>query len=137
EGLSGLSHVIFDEIHYLSDESRGTVWEESIIFMPPKIRLLGLSATIPNAQELADWIGEIKGHEVKVVQKTDRIVPLEHKVFHPRTGITTLNQLYKFWAKKKQAEEKAGLPNRRRESALSHLDLVRAVRRRDGFPCLY
>jgi superfamily II RNA helicase len=60
--LEGLSHVIFDEIHYLADESRGTVWEESIIFMPAGIRLLGLSATIPNARELAAWITDIKGH---------------------------------------------------------------------------
>ncbi|NLW59878.1 MAG: DEAD/DEAH box helicase [Firmicutes bacterium] len=137
EELNGLSHVIFDEIHYLSDESRGTVWEESIIFMPPGIRLLGLSATIPNAQELADWIREIKGHEVKVVQKTDRIVPLEHRVFHPLTGITTLDRLYRFWAKQKQGEAKAVHPVNRRERALSHLDLVRAVRNRDGLPCLY
>ena len=41
-----MSHVIFDEIHYLADEDRGTVWEESIIFMPEHMRLLGLSATI-------------------------------------------------------------------------------------------
>ncbi len=137
EELIGLSHVIFDEIHYLSDESRGTVWEESIIFMPPEVRLLGLSATIPNAQELADWIREIKGHQVKVVQKTDRIVPLEHWVFHPDTGITSLDRLYRFWAKKKQREAKTDLPAHRHERALSHLDLVRAVRNRDGLPCLY
>jgi superfamily II RNA helicase len=137
EELQGLSHVIFDEIHYLSDESRGTVWEESIIFMPPGIRLLGLSATIPNAQELADWIREIKGHEVKVVEKTDRIVPLEHRVFHPLTGITTRDQLFKYWAKKRQAEIKTEQPTSRRERNLSHLDLVQAVRRRKGLPCLY
>ncbi|MDD4792889.1 MAG: DEAD/DEAH box helicase, partial [Firmicutes bacterium] len=49
--LDGVSHVIFDEIHFIADEERGTVWEESIIFMPEQMRLLGLSATIPNAEE--------------------------------------------------------------------------------------
>ncbi len=139
EELFGLSHVVFDEIHYLSDESRGTVWEESIIFMPPEIRLLGLSATIPNAHELAAWISEIKGHEVKVVQKTDRIVPLEHRVFHPLTGITTLNKLYKVWSRqqKQNNETETRSPAARRQQALSHLDLVRAVQERDGLPCLY
>ncbi|HEY8344499.1 MAG TPA: DEAD/DEAH box helicase, partial [Bacillota bacterium] len=83
ERLADLSHVVFDEIHYLSDEDRGTVWEESIIFMPKNLRLLGLSATIPNARELADWIAEIKGHPVQVVIKKDRAVPLEHFVYHP------------------------------------------------------
>lgn len=137
EELNGLSHVIFDEIHYLSDESRGTVWEESIIFMPPEVRLLGLSATIPNAQELAAWISEIKGHEVKVVQKTDRIVPLEHKVFHPLTGITTLKKLNQVWSRQQRSENGARAPLERRQRFLSHLDLVRAVHQRDGLPCLY
>ncbi|HBR33384.1 MAG TPA: helicase [Firmicutes bacterium] len=137
EELEGLSHVIFDEIHYLADESRGTVWEESIIFMPPGIRLLGLSATIPNARELADWITEIKGHEVKVVQKTERVVPLEHKVFHPQTGITTLKKLEKHWAQQQKEAPKSAAPTRRRDQALNHLELVRAVHRRDGLPCLY
>ncbi|NLW56294.1 MAG: DEAD/DEAH box helicase [Firmicutes bacterium] len=137
EELNDLSHVIFDEIHYLSDESRGTVWEESIIFMPPQIRLLGLSATIPNADELAEWIQEIKGHQVKVVQKTDRIVPLAHFVYNPLTGVTTLPRLRKAWEKKLQAEA-GGQPARGKSKALcTHSDLIREVRKRDGLPCLY
>lgn len=135
--LNGLSHVIFDEIHYLSDASRGTVWEESIIFMPPQIRLLGLSATIPNAAELAAWIQEIKGHQVKVVQKTDRIVPLAHLVFNPLTGLTTLPQLQKAWEKKKQAEVGSPPSRERRKSLCSHSDLIRQIKKRDGLPCLY
>ncbi|MBI2142768.1 DEAD/DEAH box helicase [Candidatus Woesearchaeota archaeon] len=63
-----VSYVIFDEIHYINDVERGYVWEESIIFSPPHIRMLCLSATIPNADEFARWIAKIKGHEVVVVQ---------------------------------------------------------------------
>ena len=48
--------VIFDEIHYLDDPERGTVWEEAILFTPVEIRILALSATVPNVRQLADWI---------------------------------------------------------------------------------
>src|SRR6266446_3797548 len=53
--------VILDEAHYLGDEERGHVWEESIILTPPRIRLLLLSATIGNAEEFASWIAEVRG----------------------------------------------------------------------------
>ena len=54
--VEDISYVIFDEIHYLADVERGAVWEESIIFSPPHVRFLCLSATIPNArQRLFRW----------------------------------------------------------------------------------
>ena len=51
--LHDVSYVVFDEIHYISDIERGYVWEESIIFSKPNVRMLCLSATIPNADEFA------------------------------------------------------------------------------------
>lgn len=68
--------LIFDEVHYINDLERGTVWEESIIFAPPGIQFICLSATMPNVQELADWISEVRGAEVHVVRETHRPVPL-------------------------------------------------------------
>ena len=69
--------VIFDEAHYLGDEDRGHVWEEAIILTPPRIRMLLLSATIGNAQELARWIEELRGVPCRVVTRPgDRPVPL-------------------------------------------------------------
>jgi superfamily II RNA helicase len=69
--------VIFDEAHYLGDEDRGHVWEEGIILTPPRIRMLLLSATIGNAQELARWIEELRGIRCGVVTRPgDRPVPL-------------------------------------------------------------
>lgn len=139
ERLAGFSHVIFDEIHYLSDEERGTVWEESIIFMPDNLRLLGLSATIPNAAELAAWIQEIKEHPVKVVHKKDRVVPLEHYVYHPLTGPTGFNQLKKAWQKRKKREGERGSPagGERTWKGLDHKELIKSVHRRNGLPALY
>jgi len=64
--VSEIEYVVFDEIHYMSDPERGTVWEEAIIFSPPHIRFLCLSATIPNAEEFASWIQAIKNHQVEV-----------------------------------------------------------------------
>ena len=61
--------VILDEAHYLADEERGHVWEEAIILSPPRIRLLLLSATIGNAYEFASWIGEVRGTNVRVINR--------------------------------------------------------------------
>lgn len=61
--------VILDEAHYLADEDRGHVWEEAIILSPPRIRLLLLSATIGNAEEFASWIEEVRGTQVKIINR--------------------------------------------------------------------
>ncbi|MFZ5633295.1 MAG: DEAD/DEAH box helicase [Bacillota bacterium] len=77
EMLDDMTHVIFDELHYLDDRERGTAWEESIIFAPPHIRIVGLSATVPNVHELASWIADVRGQPVKVIEERCRAVPLE------------------------------------------------------------
>lgn len=61
--------VILDEAHYLGDEDRGHVWEEAIILSPPRIRLLLLSATVGNADEFANWIEEVRGVSVQVINR--------------------------------------------------------------------
>jgi len=132
--LEGISHIIFDEIHYLSDEERGTVWEESIIFMPPQMRLLGLSATIPNARELADWISEIKNHHVSVILKKERAVPLEHFIFEKHQGATNLKALMKY-RQELMASEKGTFIGRDMET--THLDLIKYITKQKGLPCLY
>jgi ATP-dependent RNA helicase HelY len=76
EWMENISHVIFDEVHYLDDVERGTAWEESIIFAPPHIRILGLSATVPNIHDLACWMEEVRGEKVVVVEEYRRAVPL-------------------------------------------------------------
>jgi ATP-dependent RNA helicase HelY len=69
--------VVFDEAHYLGDEDRGHVWEEAIVLTPPRIRMLLLSATIGNAEELAAWIAEVRGVRCGVVTRPGaRPVPL-------------------------------------------------------------
>ena len=74
--LSAYAWVIFDEVHYLDDPERGTVWEEAILFTPPHINLLCLSATIPNVGELAQWIRIVHQRPVEIIEETHRPVPL-------------------------------------------------------------
>ena len=74
--LQRCAWVIFDEIHYLDDPERGTVWEEAIMFTPQHINLLALSATIPNVEELANWIRTVHRRPVEVIVETKRPVPL-------------------------------------------------------------
>jgi len=77
EQLTKTSFVVFDEIHYLDDAERGTTWEESILFAPAHIKILGLSATVPNIVEIADWISSVRGGKVIVIEERKRCVPLE------------------------------------------------------------
>ena len=78
--LQGLDCVVMDEIHYLGDRSRGVVWEEIILTLDPVVRLVGLSATLSNTDELGDWLTEIRG-DTAVVLSDHRPVPLAHMLF--------------------------------------------------------
>lgn len=83
--------VIFDEAHYLGDEDRGHVWEEAIILTPSRIRMLLLSATIGNADELARWIEELRGVRCGVVTRPGaRPVPLRSAFLMPDKRLVPL-----------------------------------------------
>ena len=67
--------VVLDECHYMNDRQRGTVWEESIIYCPPDVQLLALSATVANGEELTDWIAAVHG-DTNLIYSDFRPVPL-------------------------------------------------------------
>ena len=73
----GSDLVVLDEAHYLADPDRGVVWEEVLIYLPPRVRVLLLSATVSNAGEIAGWLSSIRGSSPKVVLNPERPVPLE------------------------------------------------------------
>ena len=75
--------VILDEAHYLSDPDRGVVWEEVLIYLPSRVRLLLLSATISNPEEVCDWLQTIRGTANRVVRSDERPVPLEMLFLFP------------------------------------------------------
>ncbi len=84
--LDRLEAVIIDEIHFLDDPDRGTVWEELLIYLPSSIRICGLSATLSNMQEFAEWLSEIRETEVKVVIEEQRSVPLQFTFVNKELG---------------------------------------------------
>jgi ATP-dependent RNA helicase HelY len=68
--LQGLAFVVLDEVHYIQDAYRGPVWEEVIIHLPRSVRLVCLSATVSNAEELADWISTVRGPTAAIIEET-------------------------------------------------------------------
>ncbi len=87
--LWNVQTVVLDECHYISEPSRGTVWEESIIYCPPHIQLVALSATIGNPEQLCDWINTVRrsvpGEEVSecvLINSNFRPVPLKFYFSH-------------------------------------------------------
>ena len=69
DALRDLRYVILDEVHYLQDAYRGPVWEEVIIHTPQSARLVCLSATVSNAEELADWMSTVRGTTATIIEE--------------------------------------------------------------------
>ena len=75
--------VVLDEAHFLGDEERGVVWEEIMIYLPARIPLLLLSATIGNAAQIAIWLSQIRSTPCRVIKETVRPVSLYPLFLHP------------------------------------------------------
>jgi superfamily II RNA helicase len=88
--LDTLGLVILDESQYLADPERGVVWEETIIFSPSQAKLLLLSASIGNPQDIADWLTSIRPTPCRLVRHSKRTVPLRAGYLHPNGKLTPL-----------------------------------------------
>ncbi|MDO5063619.1 MAG: DEAD/DEAH box helicase [Actinomyces bowdenii] len=106
--LEDLGYVVMDEVHYLADRFRGPVWEEVIIHLAPQVRVVSLSATVSNAEEFGDWLGQVRGATTVVVSE-HRPVPLTQ---HMMVGRRLL-PLYSLpdHSAPQTAQEGAGGPN--------------------------
>ncbi len=82
--IDTLTHVVMDEVHYLADRQRGAVWEEVILHLPERIRLIALSATVSNAEEFGAWLNQVRG-EGQVIVEERRPVPLHQHVLAGRS----------------------------------------------------
>ena len=80
DNLKDVKYVILDEVHYMNDEQRGTVWEESIIYCPTNVQLVALSATVANADKLTDWINTVHS-KTELINTDFRPVPLRFYYF--------------------------------------------------------
>lgn len=145
--------VVFDEIHYLSDPERGTVWEECILLLPKGTRVLGLSATVPNVESLAAWLESVLDDVVYPIVHRERAVPLRHLYFNERCEAIPHEQLWERVAASvfpddDELDSKAGtndvaghvwsrIPRTVIEDRTTHLDLARYLERERLFPCIY
>ena len=82
--------VVLDEFHYMGQPGRGGVWEECVITSPSHTQIVGLSATLPNAFQLANWMEGVTGRKTVLVEaKKGRPVPLRY-LFAIREGLYPL-----------------------------------------------
>lgn len=140
--LRRVGWVIFDEVHYLDDPERGTVWEEAILFTPPEIRLLALSATVPNVRELCEWIQSVHERPIAVIEESHRPVPLEFlfqcqgKILDSKEGLRREGYLNRDDWKLSNRERRRGFrPMRAKANRLD--DLLKHLIEKDRLPAIY
>lgn len=75
--LKNVFMVCFDEFHYMNDPDRGTVWEECVISCPLHIRMLALSATMGNVEDIQAWFTAVHG-PTALIRSEHRPVPLKY-----------------------------------------------------------
>lgn len=79
--LDNVDAVVFDEFHYIMDPERGKVWEETLILLPPHIKIILLSATIDSPELFGEWLSKLKNRNLMLVSTQYRVVPLKHCVY--------------------------------------------------------
>lgn len=121
--------IIFDEIHYFDNFERGTVWEESLIFLPSHMRFVGLSATIPNLSKFYQWLSKIHKFPIRKIREDKRAVPL-YFFFYCNGGIfKDIQSLYhRIYVKKK-------LMNKKVNNSV-HI-LISYLTKSHKLPCIY
>ena len=129
--LNDVLYTVFDEVHFIDDEERGTVWEESIILAPENIRFLCLSATVSNIDELAEWMQSVRGSKFEVIKEYKRIVPLKYHLFSGRYGDISINFLKKKFVPDKKRRKKLMFSKPSSKRIIGH------VISRGGVPVLY
>jgi len=129
--------IIFDEIHYLDDVERGTVWEETIILLPKQMKILALSATIPNIDQFVGWLRKIHSFPLKSIIENVRPVPLHfcfqsnNEIFYNFKKLKESNLLRKSLGKPSYQEKYAfSKPNKTKS-------LFRDIDDLNGYPCVY
>lgn len=108
--MEGLDAVIFDEVHYINDPDRGHVWEETLMLLPPQVKLILLSATLSQPYGFAKWLGESKKVPIWLISTLWRAVPLYHyvaagtqlqEVYDPREQFH--GDVYSAWLRERDA----------------------------------
>ena len=138
DNLKDVKYVVLDEVHYMNDEQRGTVWEESIIYCPTNVQIIALSATVANADELTNWINTVHS-KTELVDTDFRPVPLRFYYFDSSQPnrllplFTPSGQLNKKIKPEKRAWGKHG--KNKQKSPVK--DVIRNLAEQDMLPAIY
>lgn len=136
----GASLVVLDEAHYLGDPDRGVVWEEVIIYLPTRVRLLLLSATVRNAKQIARWLNHVRDQNAQVIYSDERPVPLFPLFLAPDGEVTPLgdNRGGLFARVENYLENKS---SQQRRGPLAHIpafgQILRALEPADLLPAIF
>lgn len=139
ESLKKFSWIIYDEIHYIDNFERGTVWEESLILLPQHIRILALSATVPNVEEFANWLSSVHNMPIRIVIEQNRPVPLHFRFQCQNKILDDFKELKKLnfpkplpyeYKRRRSAFVKETKPNRL-------YGLIQNIRQNNELPCIY
>jgi len=129
--------VILDEAHYLSDPDRGVVWEEVLIYLPSRVRLLLLSATVSNAEEVCAWLKKIRETPNRVVRMQERPVPLEMLFLFPDGLIVPLGGKKGLNARVKKFLSLSTGWRRGRPKKLDFGNIINCLREFDLLPAIF
>jgi len=139
ENLKNVKYIVLDEVHYMNDEQRGTVWEESIIYCPTNIQIVALSATVANAAQLTDWINTV--HSTTEVVNTDfRPVPLRFYYFdssQPNNILPILTPSGQLNSKIRPEKRQFFHGGRKPAQRSLVKDVVRVLHEKDMLPAIY
>lgn len=138
DNLKDVKYVVLDEVHYMNDESRGTVWEESIIYCPTNIQIIALSATVQNSSQLTDWINTVHS-ETKHVFTDFRPVPLRFYYYDSSKPHTILPLMTPTGAlnSKIKPESRYKYFNAKTQPKNPMADIVEVLHQKDMLPCIY
>ncbi len=138
--LTGVETVVLDECHYMNDRQRGTVWEESIIYCPPDIQLVALSATIANSEQLTAWIGRVHG-PTELIYSDFRPVPLKYHFYNQKGMFPLLAESCKkinpLLLNPKGKRNKNSDPRRKRDALPQLTDILATLQEQDMLPAIY
>ena len=137
DNLQNVRYVVLDEVHYMNDEQRGTVWEESIIYCPTNVQIIALSATVANADELTAWINTVHSR-TELVNTDFRPVPLKFFYFDSSQPDKLLPLLTPSGQLNKKINPEKKVPYKSRKKQRSYVkDIVRNLAENDMLPAIY
>lgn len=143
--LKNLGSVVMDEVHYLADKSRGAVWEEVLIHLMESVQVISLSATVSNAEEFGEWLGEVRGATDVIVSEI-RPIPLYQHVLIGNRLIDLFNEPGRINPEilglEREALRKVKVPRGRRDrfgegdNRLSRPEIIEKLQRENLLPAI-